>query len=283
VINIEQKKPPVVWSISGSDSGGGTGIQSDLLTYHDYKVYGCTVITAITAQNSFAQGLTVATARKSIVAQINALDSDMPADAIKIGILPNLEAVDTIVKYLQDYDGFVVYDLELEGSGEALLAEAKDLLLAQLLPRVDLLVVNVAEARALLGSAIDHSPESIAAAAAEFMALNCRSVLITGAKLSQVEGKRFDYWVTPEGGAWISFDAQATINNKGGGCVLSAAIAAGIGLGMELEQAIKLAKAYVTKGVRESRQVGNGPGAVAHIGAPDEADIPAFSKQLPPL
>ena len=95
IYSLDQKKP-VVWTIAGSDSGGGAGVQADLHTFQDFAVHGCSVITALTAQNSFALGYCVATERKSVVAQINALDSDMPAAAIKLGMLANAEIVETV-------------------------------------------------------------------------------------------------------------------------------------------------------------------------------------------
>ena len=114
-MNFENKKK-IAWTISGSDSGGGAGIQSDLHTFHDFDVHGCSVITALTAQNSFALGYTVATERKNVVAQINALDSDLPANAIKLGMLANTKIIETVAKYFDDYDGFVVFDLLMSAS-----------------------------------------------------------------------------------------------------------------------------------------------------------------------
>ncbi|WP_372765156.1 bifunctional hydroxymethylpyrimidine kinase/phosphomethylpyrimidine kinase, partial [Litorivivens sp.] len=101
---------PIAWSIAGSDSGGGAGIQADLATFQDFAVHGCTVITAITAQNSFAVGYVAVTPRRALAAQINALDSDLPASAIKVGMLANEEVVEMVAKYLKSYEGFVVCD-----------------------------------------------------------------------------------------------------------------------------------------------------------------------------
>ncbi|ARN74418.1 bifunctional hydroxymethylpyrimidine kinase/phosphomethylpyrimidine kinase [Oceanicoccus sagamiensis] len=273
-------KIPVVWSISGSDSCGGTGIQSDLKTFHDFATCGCSVVTAITAQNSFATGYSVATERKSVVAQINALDSDMPADVIKVGILPNLDIVETVVKYFDDYQGYVVYDLELEGSGEALLGEAGELLRSSLLPRVDLLVVNVEEATALTGNEIG-SFEQMESAAASLMAIGSRSALITGAKFGD-SGQRFDYWTDGEEAIWVTVDGAPGVNNRGGGCILSAALAAALANGHAFKDALSLAKAYVTQGIRGAKAIGSGPGAVAHLGLPDqEEDKPLLSDKRP--
>ncbi len=278
--DTQNNKVPVVWSISGSDSCGGTGIQSDLKTYHDFGACGCSVVTAITAQNSFATGYSVATERKSIVAQINALDSDMPADVIKLGILPGLDAVETVVKYFDDFQGYVVYDLELEASGEQLLTEAGDLLRSSLLPRVNLLVVNIEEANALTGESIS-SFDGMEAAATALIALGVRSVLITGAKFGD-NGQRYDYWTDGDELIWVTVEGAPGVNNRGGGCILSASIAAALAQGHAFQEALGLAKAYVTQGIRGAKAVGSGPGAVAHLGLPSQdADMPQLSGQRP--
>ncbi len=271
-------KMPVLWSIASSDSCGGTGIQADLHTFHDFEVYGCTVITALTAQNSFAQGYVVATERKSIVAQINALDSDMPAKVIKVGMLPNREALETVSKYLQDFEGFVVYDPELKNSN--LLAEAADLLTGELLPRTDLLIVNTQEVQAIVNEVVECQ-DSMATAAQNLLALGARSVLITGAQFETQPAKRIDYWTDGNRSLWVSIESVDTVNNRGGGSTLSAALAAGIAKDMDIEQALKLAKAYVTQGIRQANQLGSGPGSVAHLGLPsDENDMPQVCAQL---
>lgn len=284
MIVIQHNRMPIVWSISASVSGGGSGIQADLHTFHDFNVHGCTVVTALNAQNSFAQGYSVATERKNLVAQINALDSDMLADVIKIGVLPSLEIVESVAKYINNYVGFVIYDPELESSGDELLAEAGDLLRDALLPRVDLLVVNVDEAKALLDGTIDDfdSPGAIEAAAAALLELGPGSVLVTGAHFASAEGKRFDFWLHDDGSSWITIEALTSVNNRGGGCTLSAAIAAATARGESMQSALMLAKSYVTQGIRGAIPVGGGPGAVAHLGWPDdEDDRPEISDQRP--
>jgi hydroxymethylpyrimidine kinase/phosphomethylpyrimidine kinase/thiamine-phosphate diphosphorylase len=281
VTESQQKKIPIVWTVSASVSGGGGGIQADLHTFHDFKVHGCTVVTALIAENSFAQGHSVATERKNVVAQINALDSDMPADVIKLGVLPSFEVVETVTKYIVDYDGFVIYDLELESSGESLLAESADLLKSTLLPRVDLLVVNIEEANALLETKIE-GPESIEAAAQALMAMGVRSVIITGAHFSFAPNQRFDYWLNAADSIWITINKLDTVNNRGGGCTLSAALAAAVACGEKVESAITLAKAYVSQGIRGAIPVGSGPGAVAHLGWPEnQDDLPILSTLRP--
>ena len=278
----EQQKMPIVWSIAGSDSSGGTGIQADLHTFHDLGVHGCTVITALTAQNSFALGHTVATERKNVVAQINALDSDMPAAAIKLGMLANREIIETVIKYLDDYDGFVVYDPILDDcEGGCLLDQADELIKNSLLPRIDLLTPNITATKQLTGLTIENA-DDMSSACDKLLAMGTRSVMITGALFDSAKGKRLDYWSDGERKLWLSGDDIVSVNDRGSGCSLSAAIAAGVARKLPWQETLSLAKSYVTQGIRAAVQNGSGPGAVAHLGWPqDPIDIPKVSEEFP--
>ena len=109
--------PPIAWTIAGSDSGGGAGIQADLRSFQDFGVHGCTVITALTAQNSTDhQQEYRATDPEQIMAQIEALDRDLAAQAIKLGMLANSTIIRCIASYLKSYSGFVVCDPVLRSS-----------------------------------------------------------------------------------------------------------------------------------------------------------------------
>ena len=282
IYSSDQKKP-VVWTIAGSDSGGGAGIQADLHTFQDFAVHGCSVITALTAQNSFALGYTVATERKNVVAQINALDSDMPAAAIKVGMLANAEIVETVAKYLDDYSGFVVCDpVMFATTGGSLLDDDGGAVLKEkLLPRIDLLTPNVPEAEALTGLTIKTLDDVVTAANA-ILALGARSVVLTGGHFDAQDGKRLDYWTDGNESWWLAGESIDTINSHGTGCTLSSAIAASVAQGYEIKDALVVAKAYVTQGLRHSIQLGNGPGPVGHYGWPDDVeDLPALSQQVP--
>ena len=280
MINNQATKMPVVWTISSSDSCAGTGIQADLHTFHDFDVYGCTVITALNAQNSFALGYSQATERKGLVAQINALDSDMPAAVIKVGKLPNLESVEIVSKYLQDFDGVVVYDPELDVD-KVLLAEAGEVLKSSLLPSVDLLVVNIDEANAFSEASID-STETMAAVADQLLALGVKAVLITGARFASQQTQRLDYWTDGSRHLWVSIESIDTVNNRGGGGTLSAALTATLARGENIDTALALAKAYVTRGIRQANVFGSGPGSVAHLGMPEgEEALALIGTELP--
>lgn len=275
-------RKPVAWTIAGSDSGGGAGIQADLHTFQDFDVHGCSVITALTAQNSFAVGYSVATEHKNVVAQINALDSDLPADAIKLGMLANAEIVETVAKYLDDYKGFVVCDPVISAtSGGALMDEAGgELLKTLLLPKVNLVLPNVPEAEQLTGLTITNEAEMVAAAAA-LLALGPKAVMITGGHFDAVDGQRVDYFTDGTHSFWLAGEDIMTVNSHGSGCTLSSAVTAAIAQGFELWDALVLAKSYVTQGIRSAVQVGGGPGPVAHDGWPlFLEDLPAVSGGL---
>ena len=282
-MNLLQDKKPVVWTISGSDSGGGAGVQADLHTFHDFSVHGCSVITALTAQNSFAMGYTVATERKNVVAQINALDSDMPAKAIKVGMLLNGEIIESVCKYLNDYNGLVVCDpvVTSANGGSLLEDDAGQLIREKLLPRVDLLTPNAREAQSITGVTI-NSPEDMMAAAQEILELGVRSVVVTGGHFEEYSDLLFDYWTDGEQSYWLMGEYINTINDHGSGCSFSSAITAALAQGYSADDAMVLAKAYVTQGLRYAQQIGSGPGPVGHFGWPSNLDdLPALVEQLP--
>jgi hydroxymethylpyrimidine kinase / phosphomethylpyrimidine kinase / thiamine-phosphate diphosphorylase len=279
----QQQKAKIVWTIAGSDSGGGAGIQADLATFRDFGVHGCSVITALTAQNSFAVGYVEATSRRALAAQINALDCDLPAAAIKLGMLANSDIVASVAKYLADFRGFVVYDPVLYASNGASLFEgdARRLLCEKLLPRVDLLTPNRNEAEILLGRKLPdiHAVEQ---AARDLVTLGARSVLITGGHFETHHDRRLDYWSDGRDGFWLAGPNIDTIHGHGTGCTLSSAIAAAVARGFTLADALVLAKMYVATGLRSAVQIGGGPGAVDHVGWPRHIeDFPVLSRGLP--
>ncbi len=279
---MASQSKPIVWSIAGSDSGGGAGIQADLATFQDFAVHGCTVITAITAQNSFAVGYVAVTPRRALAAQINALDSDLPANAIKLGMMASEEVVEMVIKYLDDYSGFVVCDPVIRASsGDSLLSgEAAQLVRERLLPRVDLLTPNRNEAEALLGRQL-RGLNDIEQAAKDIVELGARSVLITGGHFPSLNDERLDYWTDGKSGFWLHGRNVETVNSHGSGCTLSAAVAAAVARGYALPDALVLGKAYVTQGLRLSSQIGGGPGSVAHMGWPTHwLDLPSVSENL---
>ena len=277
---MASRNKPIVWSIAGSDSSGGAGIQADLFTIKDFGVYGCTVVTAITAQNSFAVGHVAVSSKRAIAAQLNALDSDLPAQAIKIGMLASAPIVQTVAKYLENYPGFVVCDPVIRASsGDSLLTDqAGEIVREQLLPKVDLLTPNRDEAEALLNRKIESVAE-IEQAAVDIRDLGVGAVLITGGHFSVIGGRRYDYFDDGENAYWLGGNSIDTIHTHGSGCTLSTAIASLVARDYSLADALVLAKAYVTQGMRYAYQLGGGPGPVAHMGWPHQyEDLPIICK-----
>lgn len=276
------KKPPIAWTIAGSDSGGGAGIQADLATFRDFGVHGCSVIAAITAQNSFAVGYVEPVSRKALAAQINALDCDLPAVAIKLGMLASEDIVTSVAKYLAGCRSIVVYDPVLYASnGASLFADDHRALREKLLPCVDVLTPNRFEAEALLGRKLDGG-DAIEQAARDLVALGPRSVLIKGGHFETSADRRLDYWTDGSEGFWLAGPHIQTIHGHGTGCTLSSAITAALARGFALPDALVLAKMYVARGLRDAVQLGGGPGAVAHGGWPDHIDdLPVLSRSMP--
>lgn len=278
-------KKPIVWTIAGSDSGGGAGIQADLLTFQDFKVHGCSVITALTAQNSFAVGHVQISDHKMMAAQINALDSDLMAKSIKLGMLADSATAETVAKYLQDYPGFVVCDpVMVATSGGKLLDDAAvEVYKQQIIPRADVLTPNIAEAEELTGIAIGSYVDMVAATNS-LLAMGARSVLIKGGHFDEGGEDALDYWSNGKDNYWIGTKRIDSIHTHGSGCSLSSAIAAAVAQGYSLLDALVLAKAYVTQGIRAAGMLGSGPGAVAHCGWPESIeDLPYLYKDTPRL
>ncbi len=273
---------PIVWTIAGSDSGGGAGIQADLLTFHDFDVHGCSAITALTAQNSVAVTHVAVTPPENLRAQLEALASDLPARAIKLGMLADAPTIEIICDFLAGFDGLVVCDpVMVTTTGASLLdGEGGRQLRERLLPRVDLLTPNLTEAEVLLGRTI-RGTEQMAQAATDLVAMGARSVLIKGGH--DVDNPcSADFWTDGTQQFWLSTPRIDTIHTHGTGCTLSAAIAAALARGEALEDALVLGKMYVTQGLRVSRRPGTGPGPVAHRGFPRRlADLPMLSADNP--
>jgi hydroxymethylpyrimidine kinase/phosphomethylpyrimidine kinase/thiamine-phosphate diphosphorylase len=275
--------PPIAWTIAGSDSGGGAGIQSDLRSFHDFGVHGCTVITALTAQNSMTISNIRATDSEQIMAQIEALDSDLAAQAIKLGMLANSTIIRCIASYLKSYSGFVVCDPVLQSSNNHSLLDSDALqAFKQLLPRIDLLTPNIGEAETLTGLTITTT-EQLTHAAQALLAVGVRAVLITGGHFKPINNQRLDYYCDKDHSFWLAGENIATDHSHGSGCTLSSAITAAIAKGYELRDALVLAKAYTSQGLRHSVQLGSGPGPVAHLGFPKQLeDLPHLTPHLTP-
>jgi hydroxymethylpyrimidine/phosphomethylpyrimidine kinase len=256
--------PRIALTIAGSDSGGGAGIQADLKTFAAHGVYGTSAITAVTAQNSVAVTDWVALEPRMVVAQIEAVATDMPVAAAKTGMLGSAAIVEAVAEAVERLrlPHLVVDPVMVAKSGDRLLdRDAEQAYVRDLLPLAELVTPNLAEAEALLGRPV-RSLQAMHLAARELQAKGPRAVLVKGGHL---EGDPVD--VLFDGAVAVELPARriATPNTHGTGCTYSAAIAARLALGAPLIEAVRGAKAYLTEAIRRSYSVGRGHGPVDHL------------------
>lgn len=259
---------PIVWTIAGSDPSGGAGIQADLKTMNALNVHGCSVITALTAQNTTGVSAIEFPTCSFLEQQLATLACDLPPVAVKLGMLGHADAIRTIAHSLKPLNAYVVCDpVILSTSGHPLLEQsALHTLIQELLPQVDLLTPNVPEAEILTGQTI-HTAKEIEAAAKQLLSFGVRSVLIKGGHLDSKFSQ--DYWTNGREHFWMTSPHQPSQHTHGTGCTLSAAITACYALGFEEADALVIAKAYVNQGIRHAPQLGLGNGPLAHLGWPE--------------
>jgi hydroxymethylpyrimidine/phosphomethylpyrimidine kinase len=257
-------------TIAGSDSGGGAGIQADLKTFSALGVYGASVITALTAQNTFGVAAIHDVPPEFVTAQIDAVFSDLRVDAVKIGMLSRPEIIAAVAAGLDRYGArnVVLDPVMVAASGDALIVdEAVAALAALLLSRVMLITPNLPEAARLLGEPRASGREAMEDQAVRLRAKGANAVLLKGGHGGGSESA--DFLLTGEGGRWFSAPRIATENTHGTGCTLSSAIAAGLANGETLEAAVAAAKDFVTAAIAASdrQRIGRGRGPVHHFHA----------------
>ena len=261
---------PIAVSIAGSDSGGGAGIQADLKTFAALGVYGATVITALTAQNTTGVSAVQDIPPEFIAAQIDAVFSDLDVAAVKIGMLSHRAAIEAVAAGLDRYQqtSIVLDPVMMATSGDRLLAsEAVEVLRAVLIPRALVITPNLPEAAALLDAPKATSESMMREQGERLLALGAKAVLMKGGHAEGPES--IDLLIEPAAVARLVSERVATKNTHGTGCTLSAAIAAGLAKGLSLAEAVRDAKAYVTAAIAAANRlhVGTGHGPVHHFHA----------------
>ncbi len=259
---------PIALTIAGSDSSGGAGIQADLKTFAALGVYGASVITALTAQNtSGVSGIHVVPA-DFVTAQIDAVFRDLRVNAVKIGMVAQLATIDAIAAGLTRWaPKHVVLDpVMVATSGDRLLAtEAVDALRTRLMPHASLVTPNLPEAAALLDEPVALSETAIEGQGRRLLAMGCRAVLIKGGHGQGAES--IDYLIDRNRIIALAAPRIATKNTHGTGCSLSSAIAAGLAKGNDMETAVRNAKAWVHAAIAAADRldVGHGNGPIHHF------------------
>jgi len=250
---------PRALSIAGSDSGGGAGIQADLKTFSALGVFGMTAVTAVTAQNTAQVTAIVEIAPDAVAAQIDAVASDIGVDAAKTGMLSSAPIITAVVAAIvRNRIGPVVVDpVMISKAGAPLLRQdAIEALRRELLPLARVVTPNLHEAAALTGRTIRTIGEMEDAARA-IAAMGPRAVVVKGGHL---EGAPLD--VLYDGGVITRLNAPRvlTANTHGTGCVFSAAITAYLARGVELPEAVRAAKVFITKAIEAALPLGRGHG-----------------------
>ena len=264
---------PIAVTIAGSDSGGGAGIQADLKTFSALGVYGASVITALTAQNTRGVQGIHDVPPDFVARQIDSVFSDLAVRAVKIGMLSRAAVIAAVADRLaQQPLGTIPVVLDpvmVATSGDRLIADdAVAALRELLLPRADLITPNLPEAAILLGEAVAEDAATAVAQGRRLVALGARAVLIKGGHAAGRES--IDHLVTADGALrTLAATRIATANTHGTGCTLSAAVAAGLAHGLTLPEAVADAKTYLTAALAAADRlaIGTGHGPVHHFHA----------------
>jgi hydroxymethylpyrimidine/phosphomethylpyrimidine kinase len=258
----------IALTIAGSDSSGGAGIQADLKTFSALGVYGASVITALTAQNTKGVDELMVVPPEFVLAQMRSVMSDLAVNAIKIGMLASTGIIDAVAEGLSEFPGVpVVLDpVMVATSGDPLLDEdAVESLRTKLIPLATLITPNLKEAALLLSEPEDRREKWMEGRARRLLNLGAHAVLLKG---GDSDGESaLDILVDGSGVQRLESPRVATKNTHGTGCTLSSAIAAELAKGVPLDKAAKNAKVYVTAAIMaaDELEIGQGRGPVHHF------------------
>jgi hydroxymethylpyrimidine/phosphomethylpyrimidine kinase len=254
----------IALTIAGSDSGGGAGIQADLKTFHQFGVFGTSVIVALTAQNTKGVRAVDIVSEAMVAAQLAALAEDLPPAALKTGMLADAAHVRLVARTIREYrwSPLVLDPVMVASSGDRLLTtEAEDVVRETLVPLAALVTPNLDEAAILTGRAV-HDVATMERAGESLLRLGAGAALVKGGHLASDE--LTDVLVTPTGVRHFRRARLKTSSTHGTGCTLSAAVTAGLALGRELETAVSDALEYVHRAIAAAPGLGGGHGPVNH-------------------
>ncbi len=264
-----KKKFTTVLTIAGSDGSGGAGIQADIKTFAALECYGLSVITALTAQNTKGINAVYPVNEASVSEQFRTIASDIPIDAVKIGMLGSIGIIKTVATLLKELQGTppVVLDTILASSGgiSLLSEEAIRLMKKELFPLASLITPNLPETARLLGMReVPATRESIEKAAMKLFETGATSVLVKGGHSE--DDNCCDCLLHDNRFYWFSSKKITTDNTHGTGCTLSSAIAAFMARGEKMESAVEKAKNYLNEALLAGAayRLGSGNGPLHH-------------------
>lgn len=257
-------------TIAGSDSCGGAGIQADLKTFSALGTYGMSVITAVTAQNTCGVFDVEDLSQRIIENQIDAIFKDIPVDGLKIGMVSQIKTIESIHKKLLQYSpkNIVLDPVMISKSGFDLLKpDAKESIIKLLIPLAEVVTPNIPEACAILENGFGKVTEindikDMEEAVKAIHSLGAKSVLLKGGHLS---GDAIDMLYDGKNITVFNNKRIPTKNTHGTGCTLSSAICAYLARGFAMNEAVSMAKEYVTKAIKHSLELGKGVGPTNHF------------------
>jgi hydroxymethylpyrimidine/phosphomethylpyrimidine kinase len=256
---------PIALTIAGSDSGGGAGIQADLKTFHQFGVFGTSVLVAITAQNTRGVSAVHPVPVETVRAQMAALAEDLPPQAVKTGMLATRELVEAVADGIRRY-GFPRYVLDpvmVATSGDRLLdREAERSVAERLVPLATLVTPNLYEAKILVEREV-RGPEDMEEAGRLLVRMGAQAALVKGGHLDAAQV--VDVLVTSGGSRAFRHPKIETTSTHGTGCTLSAAVAAGLARGRALEVAVSDALDFVHRAIAQAPGLGSGHGPLNHF------------------
>lgn len=253
-----------VLSIAGSDCSGGAGIQADIKTITAHKMYAMSAITALTAQNTTGVYAVEEASPSFVGKQLDCIFTDIYPDAVKIGMVSNVEIIETIVDKLTAYQAknIVVDPVMIATSGSKLLQDnAIETIISKLLPIAAVITPNIYEAEVLCGFAIENTADMLKAAE-KISGMLEGSVLIKGGHLQDTAD---DLLYTKGAAMWFKGQRLDNPNTHGTGCTLSSAIACGLAAGYSIRESIANAKTYITGAIGAGLDLGKGSGPLNHI------------------
>lgn len=267
MIETTDRRPFVALTIAGSDSGSGAGIQADLKTFAAHGVYGTSAVTAVTAQNTVEVSGVAEISPELVGLQIDAVVRDIGVDAAKTGMLSSREIIEVVAAKIEEHgiERLVVDPVMVAKSGARLLApSAVSSLVDRLVPRAFVVTPNLPEAETLVGFSVqDEDEEAKRRAARRIVEMGAHAAVIKGGHGTGDESVDLLY----ASGRFRSYSAPRirTTRTHGTGCTFSAAIAAGLARGLDLERAVETAKRYLTAALRQGVAIGRGHGPVDHF------------------
>ena len=252
-------------TIAGSDSSGGAGIQADIKTMTVNGVYAMSAVTAVTAQNTMGVSSVFAVPGEMIEAQLRAVFEDIYPDSVKIGMLPNTEAVEVTAHMLKKYGArnIVTDPVMISTSGKNLMSgDAAETAVRKIFPISDLITPNIHETEYITGLEICDI-ESMVSAGKELLKTGAKNVLVKGGHL---ENENCDVLISGDGSVKLYRGQKINNpNNHGTGCTLSSAIACSLAKGSDIKKAVGDGKAYITELLLKNFDIGKGNGPMLHF------------------